>query len=54
MMYPPLCIPAASEVEDDKETEKDFFSEKECDIMYKPQKYEVRFALWDKIKEIIE
>ena len=46
-------IPAASEVEDDKETEKDFFSEKECDIMYKPQKYEVRFALWDKIKEII-
>ncbi len=53
VMYPPLCIPAASEVEDDKETEKDFFSEKECDIMYKPQKYEVRFALWDKIKEII-
>ena len=53
-MYPPLCIPAASEVEDDKETEKDFFSEKECDIMYKSQKYEVRFALWDKIKEIID
>lgn len=53
VMYPPLCIPAASEVEDDKETEKDFFSEKEWDIMYKPQKYEVRFALWDKIKEII-
>ena len=53
VMYPPLCIPAASEVEDDKETEKDFFSEKECDIMYK-QKYEVRFALWDKIKEIID
>ena len=53
VMYPPLCIPAASEVEDDKETEKDFFSEKECDIMYKLQKYEVRFALWDKIKEII-
>ena len=54
VMYPPLCIPAASEVEDDKETEKDFFSEKECDIMYKLQKYEVRFALWDKIKEIID
>lgn len=54
VMYPPLCIPAASEVEDDKETEKDFFSEKEYDIMYKPQKYEVRFALWDKIKEIID
>lgn len=54
VMYPPLCIPAASEVEDDKETEKDFFSEKECYIMYKPQKYEVRFALWDKIKEIID
>lgn len=53
VMYPPLCIPAASEVEDDKEIEKDFFSEKERDVMYKPQKYEVRFALWDKIKEII-
>ena len=52
VMYPPLCIPAACEVMDDKDTEKEFFDDKEMDILEKPQKYRVRFAIWDKIKEI--
>lgn len=54
VMYPPLCLPAACDVEDDKETEEEFFTEKECDIMYKPKKYELRFALWDKIKSWLD
>lgn len=54
VMYPPLCIPAASEVENDKNTEDAFFDEEELDIMYHPKKYRVRFALWDKIKEIFD
>lgn len=54
VMYPPLCLPAACEVEDDKETEEEFFTEKECDIMYRPKKYEIRFAVWDKIKSLLD
>ncbi len=54
VMYPPLCIPAASEVENDKNTEDAFFDEEELDIMYHPKKYRVRFALWDKIKGIFD
>ena len=53
VMYPPLCIPAACDVEEDKAAEE-LFSESELDIMYHPKKYEVRFAIWDKIKEILE
>ena len=52
VMYPPLCLPAACEVTDDKEKDKDFFDEKELDILRKPEKYEVRFAIWDKICDI--
>ena len=53
-MYPPLCIPAACEVTDDKEKEAELFDEDELDIMYNPEKYEIRFALWDKLKDIVE
>lgn len=53
VMYPPLCIPAACEVTDNKTTEEEMFTEEELDIMYKPEKYEVRFAIWDKIKELL-
>lgn len=52
VMYPPLCIPAACDVAEDKSAEE-VFSESELDIMYHPKKYEVRFAIWDKIKEIL-
>ena len=52
VMYPPLCIPAACDVTEDKEAEKEFFDDKEIDILEKPQKYRVRFAVWDKIKEL--
>ena len=54
VMYPPLCLPAACEVTDDKEKECDLFDDDELDIMYHPEKYEVRFAIWDKIKELAE
>lgn len=53
VMYPPLCIPAVCDVEEDKSAEE-LFSESDLDIMYHPKKYEVRFAIWDKIKEIID
>ena len=54
VMYPPLCLPAACEVTDDKEKECEIFDDDELDIMYHPEKYEVRFAIWDKIKELTE
>ena len=52
VMYPPLCIPSACEVEADTETAPVFFSGKELDIMEKPKKYKIKFALWNKIKKI--
>lgn len=52
VMYPPLCLPAACEVEENPETVAVFFSEKELDIMNKPEKYKVRFAIWDKLKSV--
>lgn len=54
VMYPPLCIPAACEVEENPEAEAVFFSEKEIDIMNNPQKYKVRFAIWDKLKSVFD
>lgn len=52
VMYPPLCVPVACEVEDNPETASVFFDEKELDIVHNPQKYKVRFAIWDKLKSI--
>ena len=67
VMYPPLCLPPACE---DKDGEKDaaidaekvekspnaeeFCTEEEQDILHYPEKYEVRFAVWDKIKALID
>jgi len=58
VMYPPLCIPAAceedtsaEEVKEEKSAEA-LFNEEELDILYHPKKYEIRFAVWDKIKGI--
>ncbi|MBR2283207.1 MAG: stage II sporulation protein R [Ruminococcus sp.] len=48
VMYPALCIPAAVSGKDTGE----LFTEEELDILYKPEKYRVRFVVWDKIKEI--
>ncbi|MBR4627710.1 MAG: stage II sporulation protein R [Ruminococcus sp.] len=50
VMYPPLCIPAACGVTDDEEREEEYFSDEELDILRKPKKYRVRFAIWDKMK----
>lgn len=65
-MYPPLCLPAVCEDKDGekaaaKDAEKvekspnaeEFFTEEEQDILHYPEKYEIRFAVWDKIKELI-
>lgn len=54
VMYPPLCLPSACEVEADTETAPVFFSGKEIDIMEKPKKYKIKFALWDKLKKIFD
>lgn len=54
VMYPPLCIPAACTVVDDKEKEEEFFTDRELDVLRKPAKYRVRFALWDKIKSVFD
>ena len=51
-MYPSLCVPAACEVTDDKQEELEKFGDEELDILYEPEKYEIRFAIWDKITEI--
>ena len=53
VMYPPLCLPAASEVKADVQTENEYFSDKELDIMKKPEKYKLKFAVWEKIKKLI-
>ncbi|MDE6834965.1 MAG: stage II sporulation protein R [Ruminococcus sp.] len=53
VMYPPLCLPMACEVKDNPETTAVFFSEKQKDIIKKPEKYRIRFALWDKLKKIL-
>lgn len=64
VMYPPLCLPAAcgksevqecvqTDVQEDEEAAEEAFDEKELDIMKKPRKYKVRFAIWDKIKDVM-
>ena len=50
VMYPPLCLPAACEVKTDEKAEKEYFDEEEQDILEKPKKYKVRFAIWDFLK----
>ena len=57
VMYPPLCIPAAcgtEKVSEDRSAEEESFDEKELDILHKPKKYRIRFAIWDKIKSWID
>ncbi len=60
VMYPPLCLPAActvgeksDEVEKSDEAEE-YFTDEEKDILHHPKKYEIRFAIWDKIKSLIK
>lgn len=54
VMYPPLCIPMASEMTDDKQAEKEFFSTRQLDMIQNPKKYEVRFMLWDKLNGFLK
>lgn len=64
VMYPPLCLPAAcdtdstdcdntevtGDVRENIAAEDAFFSSRQLDIMKKPKKYRVRFAVWDKLR----
>ena len=52
VMYPPLCIPAVCGVRDDASVERRYFSPRERDILHKPKKYRIRFAVWDKIRSL--
>lgn len=56
VMYPTLCVPAAygGDTDLDDDAVSSFFDEKQQDIIYNPQKYRVRFAIWDKIKSWVE
>ncbi len=60
VMYPPLCLPAVCDEKKVEETveksdsAEEFFTKEERDILHYPKKYEVRFAVWDKIKAILE
>lgn len=51
-MYPPLCVPAATD-----EDLSLYLSDEEIDIIKNPQKYEVKFKcveIYEKIKEKLE
>lgn len=54
VMYPPLCLPAACRVTINKTAEEEHFNKKELDIMYRPKKYRIRFAVWDKLKRLFD
>ena len=54
VMYPPLCLPAACRVTINKTAEEEYFDKKELDIMYRPKKYRIRFAVWDKLKRLFD
>lgn len=54
VMYPPLCLPAACRVTINTSAEEEHFDKKELDIMYRPKKYRIRFAIWDKIKKLLD
>ena len=54
VMYPPLCLPAACRVTINKTAEEEYFNKKELDIMYRPKKYRIRFAVWDKLKRLFD
>lgn len=54
VMYPPLCLPAACRVTINKTAEEEHFDKKELDIMYRPKKYRIRFAVWDKLKRLFD
>ena len=43
VMYPPLCLPAAEEVNSDMNTAEEYFDEKQLDVMENPEKYQVKF-----------
>ncbi len=50
VMYPPLCLPVEGVTEE-------YFSEEEADILYNPEKYEVRFKcveIFEDIKNFFE
>lgn len=49
VMFPPLCLPAA-----EKHDARDILTEKENDIINKPQKYKAKLKLVEWIQEILD
>ncbi len=55
VMYPPLCIPSASDVIGDSGTARECFGEETADILEDAPKYEVKFKClewWESICEV--
>ena len=57
VMYPPLCLPAASDVVGDASAEEAYFSPGEQDMLDHPESYAVRFKCvewWHAFKEWVQ
>ena len=59
LTVPELTLHISDFIGDAEKVEKspnaeEFFTEEEQDILHYPEKYEIRFAVWDKIKELID
>ena len=57
VMFPPLCLPAVTSIDDVLADYSDVFTEEEIDMLQNPQKYEARFflvELYYKIKETLK
>ncbi|MBE6851454.1 MAG: stage II sporulation protein R [Ruminococcus sp.] len=57
VMYPPLCIPAASQVTADTETAESYFDDETTEILEDASKFEVKFKClewWESLKEKLD
>lgn len=52
VMYPPLCVPTALDVESDKDIEKDCFTKEERKLLHHPEQYEVKFKCVEWFKKL--
>lgn len=52
VMYPPLCLPAAENVESDNKKADEYFDKKQLDVMENPDDYQVKFKCVEWYKSI--
>ncbi len=50
VMYPPLCIPVAEDVAIEEEQAESYFTKKEQDVLYHPERYRVKLKLVEWVK----